>query len=269
MASPEPARATFAGRELFRVVFEDDRLLVLRKPAGLVCHPTKTDEWSSLVGRVRLYLGAHLAPRLIHRLDRETSGLVLAAKTTEVAGSLGKLWESRAVRKTYEALVRGHVAAESGVIAAPLGRDEASPVAIKDCVRADGAPAVTEYRVRARFERAEGAFTRLAVQPLTGRKHQLRIHLAHQGHPIVGDKLYGGDEQLYLALVEGRLGAEALSRLLLPYQALHAGRLEFTWDGRDWDFATPPEDWFQDFVAGAAIGAPASGPAGSCSCSCS
>jgi 23S rRNA pseudouridine1911/1915/1917 synthase len=252
MSIPTPTdRPVFlAGRELLRIVHEDDRLLVLNKPAGLVCHPTKTDEWSSLVARVRLYLGPGSAARLVNRLDRETSGLVLAGKTVEAAGALGKLWESRAVRKTYLAIVRGTVAEEAGVVDAPLGKDDASVVAIKDCVRTDGAPARTEFKVLRRFHRTEGDFTLLQVVPLTGRKHQIRLHLAHVGHPIVGDKIYGGDEQLYLALVEGRLGAEGRSRLLLPYQALHAGKVEFDWAGQPWDFRADPEPWFNDFVDG-------------------
>ena len=238
------------GRELLRIVYEDDALLVLNKPADLVCHPTKTDEWSSLVARVRLYLGNATSVRLIHRLDRETSGLVLAAKTVEAAGELGKIWESRAVQKTYLAIVHGAVAGEGGIVEAPLGKDEASPVAIKDCVRSDGAAARTEYAVVRRFERQGGSFTLLRAVPLTGRKHQIRIHLAHLGHPIVGDKLYGGDERLYLALVEGRLTAEDRRRLLLPCQALHAERLRFVWRGTAWDFGAQPEAWFTGFWPG-------------------
>lgn len=250
VGEPREAGPTVGGRELFRIVHEDARLLVLNKPAGLVCHPTKTDEWSSLVGRLRLYLGAEKSPRLIHRLDRETSGLVLAAKAPEVAGALGKLWESRAVRKTYLAVVRGAVAGDEGIVDAPLGRDEASAVAIKDCVRPDGAAARTQWRVLRRFHREEGDFSLVEAVPLTGRKHQIRLHLAHLGHPIVGDKLYGGDERLYLDLVEGRLTDEGRRRLLLPFQALHAARLEFEWDGQRWDFNAPPEEWLLEFVGG-------------------
>ena len=262
-------------QNLFDIIHEDANLLVVHKPADLVCHPTKGDEYSSLISRARIYLKVESEPRLVNRLDRETSGLVVIAKNAETARELGKIWESRAVTKEYLAIVHGHVTAEQGMIDAPLGKDEASVVAIKDCVRPDGTPSQTEFFVEKRFTRSiqsgsansfpitareeyrgevfessvvNRPFSLLRVIPCSGRKHQIRIHLEHIGHPIVGDKIYGGDADLYLALVEGRLTGDQRTRLLLPNHALHAGRLRFRWREKDWEFSCPPERMFKDFL---------------------
>jgi 23S rRNA pseudouridine1911/1915/1917 synthase len=263
--------------KLVDIIFEDDDLLVVNKPAGLVCHPTKNGEMSSLIGRVRLHLvgqassqagpavskpdsgGSSVAsPHLVNRLDRETSGVVILAKNAGVAGELGKILEDRAVQKEYLAIVHGHVVAEQGIIDAPLGKDESSAVAIKDCVRPDGAPSQTEFWVERRFCRAlprppsilspPSAFTLLRVKPRTGRKHQIRIHLAHLGHPIVGDKLYDDDEDLYLALVGNRLTPEQRDRLIFENHALHAVAVRFAWRGGEKKFSCAPEPWFTDFT---------------------
>ncbi|MDD5141163.1 MAG: RluA family pseudouridine synthase [Verrucomicrobiales bacterium] len=282
---------------LFDIIHEDDELLVINKPAGLVCHPTKSGEMSSLIGRVRLHLvgrasaraglgddGSSVAsPHLVNRLDRETSGVVIVAKNSAVAGELGKILEGRAIEKEYLAIVHGHVREDHGIIDAPLGKDEYSVVAVKDCVRPDGAAAQTEYWVERRITRpiaqkageplslsahqmrGEGrgevgcpnpssilhppsAFSLLRVQPRTGRKHQIRIHLAHLGHAIVGDKIYGGDEDLYLALVQQRLTDEQRARLIFENHALHARSVRFVWRDEPKEFSCAPEPWFTTFV---------------------
>lgn len=240
--------------ELFEVIHDDNDLLVINKPAGLVCHPTKSGERSSLIGRVRLYLGAQERPHLINRLDRETSGVTIVARNETAARVLRRLWETRQVKKTYRAIVHGNVPDDHGLIDAPLGKDERSRVAIKDCVRADGFSSQTEYTVLSRFTRAvagaedELPFTLVELCPVTGRKHQIRIHLAHIGHPVVGDKLYGGDEDLYLAFVEGRLTPEQRRQLILPHHALHAQSVRFEWEGRERTFSVEPEPWFREFA---------------------
>ena len=285
--------------KLFEIIFEDAGLLVVNKPAGLVCHPTKNGELSSLIGRARLYLnsqpstlnflsgrdGFHpvpnfsphfvtvgtrrsrpdfyfnsqpstpVQPHLINRLDRETSGVVLIAKNSGAAGELGKILESRAIEKEYLAIVHGHVLRNSGTIDAPLGRDESSIVAVKDRVRDDGAASQTEFFVERRFSRHStlnsqpSTYSLLRVNPRTGRKHQIRIHLAHIGHAIVGDKLYGGDEDTYMALVQNRLTEAQRAKLIFENHALHARSIKFLWRGKQIEFSCEPEPWFTEFIA--------------------
>lgn len=235
---------------LLQVLHEDDALLVIHKPAGLVCHPTKGDAYSSLVSRVRLYTHSESEPQMVHRLDRETSGVMVFGKTPEAALTLRRLWESGLVTKEYLAIVHGHLETDAGTMDGPLGHDASSAVAIKDCVRPDGASARTRWWCMRRFSRGPEPYSLVRVRLDTGRKHQIRIHFAHAGHSLVGEKLYGGDEDLYLAFVQRRLAREQKDRLQLPNQALHAWRLWLPWEGTELEFKSPPEPEFQAFLRG-------------------
>ena len=234
--------------ELLNVVFENEELLVVHKPAGLVCHPTRGDEYSSLVGRVRLYLGPNSVAHLINRLDRETSGIVLLAKTETASRGIKKLFERREVSKTYLAIVHGVFPLEPADLNASIGRDEQSPVWSKDRVRGDGSSAQTAFQRLHFFQREREFFSLVEARPLTGRKHQIRIHLSHLGFSIVGDKIYGRTEQFYLHLIAGTLNDEHWAELKLTHHALHAERIEFVWRLQRWSFWSPPEEPFLAFL---------------------
>jgi 23S rRNA pseudouridine1911/1915/1917 synthase len=198
-----------------RIVYQDDDLLIIDKPAGLVTHPAPGHAGGTLVNAL-LALGgpetfggiAGVArPGIVHRLDRDTSGLLMVARNDRAQASLMAQLKARRVKKTYLALVGGEPPAAAGRIEAPIGRDPRHRTRM--AVVPDGRPAVTAYRVRERF----GAWTFLEVDLVTGRTHQIRVHLASIGHPVAGDPLYASGAV--------RRGPEGLGRLFL-----HAWRLE-------------------------------------------
>lgn len=213
------------------VVHEDEHLLVVNKPPHRNVYPSHRHRVNSLIEWVHSrhrekYGSAGYFPTPCHRLDRETSGLVLFAKNRDVRAELSRQFEDRELRKRYLALVEGCPAGESGVINGPLGRDGSSKVEMKVGVREDGRPARTDWWL----VRGLGEFSLLELAPRTGRRHQLRAHLAAAGHPIIGDKLYGGGDDLFLRSLAGELTDGDHQRLCLGRQALHAWRLEFHLD---------------------------------------
>jgi 23S rRNA pseudouridine1911/1915/1917 synthase len=198
------------------VVYEDGDLLIVDKPAGLVVHPSPGHADGTLVNAL---LGRHGAsfggiagvrrPGIVHRLDRDTSGLLIVARHDAAQASLMGQLKARRVKKTYLALVQGSVAAAVGRIEAPIGRDPGHRTRM--AVVSSGRPATTGYRVRERFD----GWTLLELDLVTGRTHQIRVHLAAIGHPIAGDPVYGTGTS--------RRGPDGLARLFL-----HAWRLELT-----------------------------------------
>ncbi len=202
------------------VLAEDDDVLAINKPGDVVCHPSKAGPWSSLAGAVKEGRGLAKA-HLVFRLDRETSGIVLFAKTERVAGWLQKAMQARRIRKTYLAVLVGELAGPVAVDQ-PLGDDEASPVFVKTTVRPDGREARSFFRPLA----AAGGFTLAEVRIETGRKHQIRAHARWLGYPVVGDKIYGPDARCYLEFIDGGWTPALAARLLHERQALHCLRID-------------------------------------------
>ena len=195
--------------------------LAVDKPAGLVVHPVNTVRENSLIRMLRRQESAE-GLRLAHRLDRETSGVLLVAEDARAASVLATAFERGRVHKEYLAVVFGDVAEESGTIDLPIGKDDASRVYVRRAVRAGGERAVTRWRV----ERRLGGATLMRVFPETGRRHQIRVHLSAAGHPVLGDILYGRPDADYLDLVTGRRDARQGDGSPAR-QLLHCARLVF------------------------------------------
>jgi 23S rRNA pseudouridine1911/1915/1917 synthase len=193
------------------IVLEDEDLLVVNKPAGLTVHPAPGHPSGTLVNALLSAvsglagIGGTLRPGIVHRLDKDTSGLLVVAKSDAAHRSLAAQFKAHTAQRTYLAVVRGRVRRDAGTIAAPLGRHPVRRTRIAVVPR--GREAVTHYTALERFRDA----TLLACRLETGRTHQIRVHLAHAGHPVIGDPVYG------------RARAPEITR-----QALHAARLEFT-----------------------------------------
>lgn len=224
----------------FQVLYEDEDIMAVDKAAPLLMHPTGTKQEPTLLHGIRELLAYELAcggqVSLVNRLDRETSGIVLLAKNAEAARELGKAMQSRCIHKVYQAVVLGIPDWESACCAEPLRRmEEVAPtrIHVKQCCHPQGKSCCTHFRVLQRFPARAGLPERslMECRPQTGRMHQIRVHLAWLGFPILGDKIYGEDESCYLDFIAGGWTQELAQRLYLPRHALHASRLSLPYRG--------------------------------------
>jgi len=220
---PAPEPAGIASQDIpLTILYEDADLVVVDKPAGLVVHPAASHHDQTLVNALLFHvkdlsgIGGELRPGIVHRLDKDTSGVMVIAKHDEAHRRLTEQWGTERVRKEYLALVYGTPAADKGTIDAPIARDPNNRKRM--AVVAGGRRAITDYVVAGRYRYV--SLLRCALR--TGRTHQIRVHLRHIGHPIVGDPVYSGPQWRGIP-------DKKLQKLLssLPRQALHAARLTF------------------------------------------
>jgi len=211
------------------IIYEDENFLVVNKPGWLVCHPSKNGPCSSLVGAAREYLKADVL-HLVSRLDRETSGVVVLAKNHATASVAQGAVDGRGrVEKKYLAILEGDMRGEM-TVSQPLSDDKNSLVFIKTCCavqKLSAKSAVTVF-TPVSYSKIGGNFTLAEVKILTGRKHQIRAHALWAGHSVVGDKIYGPDETLYLDFIEKGFTEDMGKILPMRRQALHAFEMDFS-----------------------------------------
>ncbi len=234
LLAPEPVDADPEPQDIpLDILFEDDALIVIHKPVGLVVHPAAGNLDGTLVNALLYHCGDSLQgiggvkrPGIVHRLDKDTSGVMVAAKTEAAHAGLAAQFADHGrtgpLHRAYLALAWGRTEQARGTVSAPLGRDPGNR--LKQAVRRDGREAITHFAVEARYGAEAWDITRIRCELETGRTHQIRVHMAHIGHPLVGDQLYAAG----FATKSNRL-PEPLRQLVqgLGRQALHAAELGF------------------------------------------
>lgn len=228
----------------FSVLGEDEDFLAVGKPAGLLVHPTRPGGPWTLWDGLKDLLGYELVNggqvSIMNRLDRETSGVVIVAKSKTAARLAGMEMEARRVRKRYLAVVFGWPDEDHFTVEAPIARRgdvEPSPVHLERMVHQSGDHALTEFHVLHRGEADRGKYSAIEALPHTGRTHQIRVHLAHAGHPVLGDKLYAKGSHHYLEFIQTGWTPGLESHLWLPCHALHCAEMSLA--GRQWECRVP------------------------------
>jgi len=227
---PDEFRTLLLGEtsDVLDVLYEDDEALAVDKPPLVAIHPSGRHMTDTLIQRVhrrfeREIEAGEMLPRLCHRLDRETSGIVLCAKHPATHGALTTQFEERRVTKDYLAILDGAPPEPEGSIDLPIRLSTTSPVELEMTTAADGLPCRTDWRSLG----AQGGFTLVEIRLHTGRQHQIRVHMAALGAPLVGDKLYGPDREIFMRHAAGETTDLDRERLILDRHALHSHRLVF------------------------------------------
>ena len=222
------------------IVYEDDDILVVNKQKGLVVHPANGNPDGTLVNAIMAHckdslsgIGGELRPGIVHRLDKDTSGLLIIAKNDKAHIQVSQQIKNREVKKTYIALVRGTIAEDEATINMPIGRSTKDRK--KMAVTKNGKEAVTHFKVLNRFTTNKANYTLLEIKIDTGRTHQIRVHMAEIGHPVIGDSVYSNGKNEF--------GVEG--------QCLHAKRLEFLHPitGEEMKLEAPLPEYFQNIIA--------------------
>ena len=253
------------------IVYEDDDLAIINKSAGMMVHAgagaTEDQRNRGTLVNALLHhfaslsaVGGEMRPGIVHRLDKETSGLIVVAKNDDAHRKLAEQFARRVVKKTYVALVHGWPKKDSGTISASISRDRVRR--IRMTTRGSGGrDAVSHYLVSRRLDTAFGKFTLMTVKIDTGRTHQIRVHMASLGHPVVGDKLYGAPAELKPS---GRGKAESVHTISLQRNFLHAAELELEHPrtGKKIALKSPLPAELQEFLAAIETGLPASSSSG-------
>lgn len=210
------------------IIFEDEKIIAVNKPGWLVCHPSKNGPLSSLVGAMRELTKLDTI-HLVSRLDRETSGVVVFAKDKKSASTIQKAIEQKLVGKKYLTILRGNMLGKY-IVTQPLADDRNSNVVVKQIAAIDRGSAKTAETLFVPMRTTQNpiSLTLAEVEIITGRKHQIRAHAEWINMRVVGDKIYGGDENIYLNFIENGMSEDDMNAMLMPRQALHAWILDFS-----------------------------------------